>query len=92
MRYRGVGNDRPRWLGWAGRIIGYVWGAYWDWRTRRVMLLLLQSLDARTLKDIGVTPGEVSSFQDGRELTSKEAGRFGSAPTTLVGTSREYGL
>jgi hypothetical protein len=56
------------------------------------MLLLLQSLDARTLKDIGVTPGEVSSFQDGRELTSKEAGRFGSAPTTLVGTSREYGL
>ena len=64
MRYGCIENGRSRWLGSPSRIIGHVWGAYCDWRTRRVMLLLLQSSDALRFTDIGVTAGEVSSYLD----------------------------
>jgi uncharacterized protein YjiS (DUF1127 family) len=39
--------------------VRYVWRSYWEWRTRRATVLLLQSLDARSLEDIGLTPDEV---------------------------------
>jgi len=61
---------------WPARLLGSLaltiqrlWHSYWRWRTRRATLLLLQSLDDRTLMDIGVTPGELNSFLD-REFTN----------------------
>jgi uncharacterized protein YjiS (DUF1127 family) len=41
------------------------WRAYWDWRARRVTVLLLSSLDCRTLRDIGVEAREIESLVDG---------------------------
>jgi uncharacterized protein YjiS (DUF1127 family) len=49
----------------AARVTGLVrkaWRAYWDWRARRLTVMLLSSLDARTLHDIGVSPGEIESL------------------------------
>jgi uncharacterized protein YjiS (DUF1127 family) len=37
------------------------WHAYWQRRTRRATLLLLASLDERTLRDIGLSPSEITS-------------------------------
>jgi uncharacterized protein YjiS (DUF1127 family) len=37
------------------------WQAYWQRRTRRATLLLLASLDERTLRDIGLSPSEITS-------------------------------
>jgi uncharacterized protein YjiS (DUF1127 family) len=46
----------------AGRLIRRGWQAYWDRRARRATVLLLQSLDERTLRDIGIGPGEIESL------------------------------
>jgi uncharacterized protein YjiS (DUF1127 family) len=49
----------------ARRVAGLVrraWRAYWEWRARRATVLLLSSLDSRTLRDIGVSPGEIESL------------------------------
>ena len=37
------------------------WHAYWQRRTRRATLILLASLDERTLRDIGLSPSEITS-------------------------------
>ena len=37
------------------------WRAYWQRRARRATLLLLSSLDERTLHDIGLSPSEIQS-------------------------------
>ena len=49
----------------AARVTGLIrkaWRAYWDWRARRLTVMLLSSLDARTLHDIGVSPGEIEAL------------------------------
>jgi uncharacterized protein YjiS (DUF1127 family) len=49
----------------ARRTAGLVrkaWRAYWDRRARKVTVLLLSSLDRRTLHDIGVNPSEIESL------------------------------
>jgi uncharacterized protein YjiS (DUF1127 family) len=49
----------------SGRDAGYVrkaWRAYWDWRARRLTVMMLSSLDARTLHDIGISPSEIESL------------------------------
>jgi uncharacterized protein YjiS (DUF1127 family) len=38
-----------------------LWQAYMRRRTRRATARILRSLDARTLKDIGISPGEIDS-------------------------------
>jgi uncharacterized protein YjiS (DUF1127 family) len=38
------------------------WRAYWNWRARKATIRILQSLDDRTLKDIGVHPSEITSL------------------------------
>jgi uncharacterized protein YjiS (DUF1127 family) len=48
--------------GWASAL----WQSYLDRRTRRATVRILQSLDARTLKDIGISPGEIHSVVYGR--------------------------
>jgi uncharacterized protein YjiS (DUF1127 family) len=46
----------------AGALIRLAWRDYWDWRARKATILILQSLDCRTLHDIGITPGEIESL------------------------------
>jgi uncharacterized protein YjiS (DUF1127 family) len=46
------------------RIAGLIrrgWQAYWDRRARRATVLLLRTLDRRTLSDIGIAPSEIES-------------------------------
>lgn len=38
------------------------WHAYWDWRARKATILILRSLDCRTLHDIGIHPSEIESL------------------------------
>jgi uncharacterized protein YjiS (DUF1127 family) len=38
------------------------WSAYWEWRARKATILLLRSLDRRTLHDIGIADGEIESL------------------------------
>jgi uncharacterized protein YjiS (DUF1127 family) len=46
----------------AGQHIRRHWRAYWDRRARKATVLLLHSLDERTLRDIGIRPGEIESL------------------------------
>jgi uncharacterized protein YjiS (DUF1127 family) len=46
----------------VGATIRRAWRAYWDWRARKVTVLLLSALDERTLHDIGVAPSEIESL------------------------------
>jgi len=55
--------QRPSTL--ATRSVGVAkrwWRAYWDWRAREATVLILRSLDRRTLHDIGVDPSEIESL------------------------------
>jgi hypothetical protein len=36
-----------------------MWQAYWRYQTRRAAVLVLQALDDRTLKDIGLSRSEI---------------------------------
>ncbi|HKB42527.1 MAG TPA: DUF1127 domain-containing protein [Gemmataceae bacterium] len=49
----------------AGALVRKAWRTYWDWRARQVTILILQSLDCRTLHDIGIAPGEIRSLVHG---------------------------
>lgn len=44
-----------------GGRIEQAWKAYWTGRARRATVLLLKSLDTRTLKDIGIDRSEIES-------------------------------
>ncbi len=44
-----------------GRLARWWWRAYWDRRARQATVLILQSLDDRTLHDIGINPSEIES-------------------------------
>jgi uncharacterized protein YjiS (DUF1127 family) len=49
----------------SARIAGLIrkrWRAYWDRRARKVTIMLLHSLDRRTLHDIGISPSEIESL------------------------------
>lgn len=49
----------------AVNAVGYIrsaWRGYWEWRARKVTIMLLHSLDRRTLHDIGISPGEIESL------------------------------
>ena len=50
----------------AGSRIAKAWRAYWHRRAKRVTVELLQSLDDRTLRDIGVGRNEIGSLVYGR--------------------------
>lgn len=50
----------------AANRIAQTWQAYWQRRARRAAVELLQSLDDRTLHDIGVGRSEITSVVYGR--------------------------
>jgi len=43
------------------------WYAYWGWRARKATVLILHSLECRTLHDIGIHPSEIESLVHGRD-------------------------
>ena len=45
----------------AGVLKG-IWHAYRKWRARKATIEILQGLDRRTLRDIGVDPSEIESI------------------------------
>jgi uncharacterized protein YjiS (DUF1127 family) len=45
----------------GGRIIVAAWYRHWDNRARRATVQILHSLDDRTLRDIGISRGEITS-------------------------------
>jgi uncharacterized protein YjiS (DUF1127 family) len=46
----------------AAHLIRKRWQAYWEWRARQATILILRSLDRRTLHDIGIAPSEIESL------------------------------
>jgi uncharacterized protein YjiS (DUF1127 family) len=60
-RAPGVVASAPPWLRRTADLLGRAWGAYWERRARHAAVLLLRSLDERTLRDMGVTRGEIES-------------------------------
>ncbi len=51
----------PTFAGRLGLGVRRWWRAYWDWRAREATVLILKSLDRRTLHDIGITQSEIES-------------------------------
>jgi uncharacterized protein YjiS (DUF1127 family) len=49
------------------RVLRGWWHAYWDWRARKATVLILRSLDCRTLHDIGIHPSEIESLVHARD-------------------------
>jgi uncharacterized protein YjiS (DUF1127 family) len=45
----------------ASALARRAWRTYWDRRARRATVLILRSLDERTLRDIGIAPSEIES-------------------------------
>lgn len=43
----------------------HAWRRYWMRRAQRATVLILQSLDDRTLRDIGISPSEIESCVNG---------------------------
>lgn len=64
-----------RWLHAAASAISRAWTAYLERRTRRAAVLMLQSLDAHTLHDIGIDRSEIESVVHGRPAERKH--RYG---------------
>jgi uncharacterized protein YjiS (DUF1127 family) len=46
----------------SARLLGEAWQRFWRWRARRATVQLLEALDDRTLHDIGVSRGEITSL------------------------------
>jgi uncharacterized protein YjiS (DUF1127 family) len=42
------------------------WDAYWNARARRATIMMLHTLDDRTLHDIGIGRGEIEAAAEGR--------------------------
>jgi len=56
-----AGRRLSRLAGGAGSLIARLWRGYWDWRVKRTTVLLLHSLNRRTLRDIGIDRSEIES-------------------------------
>jgi uncharacterized protein YjiS (DUF1127 family) len=46
----------------AGSLLGLLWSAYWERRTRLATMSILSSLDDCTLKDLGLHRSEIGSL------------------------------
>lgn len=57
----GVDRDRPTLSARVVALARRTWRAYWERRARRATVLILCSLDERTLHDIGISPSEIQS-------------------------------
>jgi uncharacterized protein YjiS (DUF1127 family) len=46
----------------ASSLLRRAWRVYWERRARRATIMILHSLDCRTLRDIGISPSEIESL------------------------------
>jgi uncharacterized protein YjiS (DUF1127 family) len=53
-----TGQDRP-WLAHMRTALGAAWRAYWKGRANRAAVMMLQSLDAHALHDLGIDRSEI---------------------------------
>jgi uncharacterized protein YjiS (DUF1127 family) len=56
----------PTLAAWFAEGAASLWQAYLGRRAKRATVNILRSLDARTLKDIGIDPSEIESVVYGR--------------------------
>ena len=49
-----------------GAAVTKAWNGYWDYRANRAAVAMLESMDAQTLHDIGVSRSEIESLVYGR--------------------------
>lgn len=56
-----TGRAEPSLATRAGALVWRAWQAYWERRAREATVRILHSLDERTLRDIGISPGEIES-------------------------------
>jgi uncharacterized protein YjiS (DUF1127 family) len=61
------------------------WQAFWRWRRDQVAIAALQALDARMLKDIGISRSEITSVVSGRGRDASR--RLTPAPACIAGES-----
>lgn len=52
-----------------GVAVAKAWDGYWEYRANRAAVLMLQSMDAQALHDIGVSRSEIESVVYGRSRT-----------------------
>jgi uncharacterized protein YjiS (DUF1127 family) len=50
------------WLHRVGGLVRSAWQAFWERRANRAAVVMLQSMDAQTLHDIGVNRSEIESM------------------------------
>jgi uncharacterized protein YjiS (DUF1127 family) len=56
----------------AATALKTAWSAYWERRARQATVTLLQSLDAPTLRDIGINRSEIESVVYGPPLERRQ--------------------
>lgn len=56
-----IERARPTLRAKAAGFARRTWRTYWERRARRATVLILCSLDERTLRDIGINPSEIES-------------------------------
>ena len=52
-----------------GAVMTKAWNGYWEYRANRAAVAMLQSMDAQSLRDIGISRGEIESVVYGRSRT-----------------------
>lgn len=62
-----IDQGRPKLRARAAAIARRGWRTYWERRARRATVLILCSLDERTLHDIGINPSEIESCVYGKD-------------------------
>ena len=61
-----VDRRSPTLAAWFAEKAASLWHTYLGRRAKRATVNILQSLDARTLKDIGIDPSEIESLVYGK--------------------------
>jgi uncharacterized protein YjiS (DUF1127 family) len=49
-----------------GALVTRTWNGYWEYRANRAAVAMLQSLDAQSLRDMGINHGDIESAVYGR--------------------------
>jgi uncharacterized protein YjiS (DUF1127 family) len=75
---RALGARGRNHLNYTMDCVRNAWHRYWMRRAQRATVLILQSLDDRTLRDIGISPSEITSCVYGEALDRRRRYCFGS--------------
>jgi uncharacterized protein YjiS (DUF1127 family) len=59
-------REHASFVGRTGHLLRAAWRGYWARRAQKATVLILQSLDDRTLRDIGISSGEIESSVYGK--------------------------